>query len=113
MKNIEEIKALYPEIDINEDGINDAYRQDLPIIERDPIAVIIKHPTEDLYLMSKWKNADWIGFLTGGIEDGDTLEKTVQKEIHEETGFKNISKIIPLNFSLTLCFSTQLKMLID
>ena len=98
MKNVQEIETLYPDIDINRDGSNDSYRQDLPIIERDPIAVIIKHPTEDLYLMAKWKSAEWNGFLTGGIEDGHTLEQTVQKEIHEETGFKNISKITPLNF---------------
>ncbi|OHA93191.1 MAG: hypothetical protein A3D37_00185, partial [Candidatus Zambryskibacteria bacterium RIFCSPHIGHO2_02_FULL_38_22] len=41
----------------------------------------------------------------GGIEDGDSLEETVRKEIHEETGFKNISKIVPLDFtSHTLFF---------
>ncbi|MDB5254615.1 MAG: leuS [Parcubacteria group bacterium] len=109
MKSIQEIKALYPDIDVNQDGVNDSYREDLPIIERDPIAVIIKHPTEDLYLMAKWKSAEWSGFLTGGIEEGDTLERTVQKEIYEETGFKNISKIIPLDFTSHALFFHTVK----
>ena len=109
MKNIEEVKALYPDVEINLDGINDAYREDLPIIERDTLAVIIKHPTEDSYLMAKWKNADWNGFLTGGIEDGDTLEETVKKEIHEESGFKNVSKIMPLDFTAHALFFHTVK----
>lgn len=98
MQNTQDIIKLYPDIDVNLDGESDSYKEGLPILERDPIAVVIKHPNEDMYLIAKWKKADWNGFLTGGIEDGDSLEKTVQKEIHEETGFKNVSKIIPMNF---------------
>ncbi len=88
----EEILKLYPDIDINESGGLDSFREGEEIIERDPIAVIIKHPTEELYLIAKWSN-DWCGFLTGGIENGDTVEDTVRKEILEETGFKNVANI--------------------
>ncbi len=109
MENIEEIKKLYPDIEINLDGVNDAYRPDLPIIERDTFVVIIKHPNEELYLMAKWKSAVWNGFLSGGIEDGDTLEDAVKKEIHEEAGFKNVSKIIPLNFTTHTLFFHPVK----
>jgi 8-oxo-dGTP pyrophosphatase MutT (NUDIX family) len=98
MQTKEQIINLYPDIDINNEGGSDAYREDLPIVERDPIAVIIKHPTENLYLLADWKNADWKGFLTGGIEEGDTLEETVRKEIHEESGYKNVGKIVPIDF---------------
>ncbi len=90
--NKDEIIRKYPDIDINMSGGLDNFRENEPIIERDPIAVIIKHPTENLYLIAKWNNG-WHGFLTGGIEEGDTLEQTVRKEILEETGFKNISHI--------------------
>lgn len=93
----EEILKLYPDIDINNGGGLDNFREDEPIVERDPIAVIIKHPIEDLYLIAKWSNG-WCGFLTGGIEPGDTLEETVRKEILEETGFKNIKEIQPMDF---------------
>lgn len=93
---IEQLKLKYPNIDINMSGGTDTYQDGQPIVERDPIAVVIKHPTDDLYLIAVWKN-DWKGFLTGGIEEGDTLEQTVRKEIHEETGFKNIGLIKPLD----------------
>jgi 8-oxo-dGTP pyrophosphatase MutT (NUDIX family) len=93
----EEILKLYPDVDINESGGLDNFRPNEPIIERDPIAVIIQHPTAELYLIAKWSNG-WCGFLTGGIEQGDTLEDTVHKEILEETGFKNISLIQPMDF---------------
>lgn len=95
---IEEIKAKYPDIDINTSGGTDSYKEGLPIVERDPVAVIIKHPDQDLYLVSQWKKSNWNGFLTGGIEEGDTVEQTVRKEIHEETGFKNVADIKPLDF---------------
>ena len=65
----EEILKLYPDVDINESGGLDTFRPEEPIIERDPIAVIIKHPTDDSYLIAKWSNG-WCGLLTGGIEEG-------------------------------------------
>jgi 8-oxo-dGTP pyrophosphatase MutT (NUDIX family) len=99
MQSEQDVLALYPDTDINVDaGASDAYRPGLPIIERDPIAVVIKHPTENLYLIADWKQSDWKGFLTGGIEEGDTLEDTVRKEVHEETGYKHVSIIVPSGF---------------
>ncbi|MFA7252546.1 MAG: NUDIX hydrolase [Candidatus Paceibacterota bacterium] len=92
----EKILELYPDADINESGGLDNFRPDVRIVERDPIAVIIQHPTENLYLIAKWSNG-WCGFLTGGIEPGDTLQDTVRKEILEETGYKNVAEILPMN----------------
>lgn len=98
MKTRQDIIKLYPNIDINDEGGEDAYKEGLPIVERDPLAIIIKHPTENLYLLADWKRVEWKGFLTGGIEAGDSLEKTVYKEVYEETGYKSISMIIPVDF---------------
>jgi 8-oxo-dGTP pyrophosphatase MutT (NUDIX family) len=98
-QTLEQLKQQYPDIDINMSGGTDSYREGLPIVERDPVAVIIKHPTENLYLISQWKKSNWNGFLTGGIDDGDTLEQTVQKEIHEETGFKHVAQIKAYDFA--------------
>lgn len=95
--NKTEIIEKYPDIDINESGGLDNFREGEPIVERDPIAVIIKHPEQELYLIAKWSNG-WCGFLTGGIEEGDTLEQTVNKEVLEETGYKNIAVIKPMDF---------------
>jgi 8-oxo-dGTP pyrophosphatase MutT (NUDIX family) len=107
--NLEEIIAQYPDIDINDQGGPDAYKPELPIIERDPVAVIIKHPSENTFLLADWKSANWKGFLTGGIEDGDTLEDTVRKEIHEETGFKNVGRIIATDFASHALFFHPVK----
>ncbi|MEI6400212.1 MAG: NUDIX hydrolase [bacterium] len=97
MKSLEEIKALYPDVDINQSGGTDAYQEGLEIIERDPVAVVIKHPNEELYLIADWKKSNWKGFLTGGIEEGDSVADTVKKEIHEETGYKNISVVTEMD----------------
>lgn len=109
METEQELISKYPDIDINSDGAADAYRADLPIVERDPIAVVIKHPSENLYLLADWKQSNWKGFLTGGIEDGDTLEDTVRKEIHEETGYKNVLRIVPTEFQSHALFFHPVK----
>ncbi len=105
----QDLVKLYPDIDVNNEGGSDSYRAGLPIVERDDIAVIIKHPSENIYLLADWKQADWKGFLTGGTEDGDSLEETVYTEIHEETGYKNISKIIPMDFASHALFFHPVK----
>jgi len=91
---IEEILQKYPHIDINRSGGDDSFQEDKPIIERDPVAVIIKHPTEDKYLIAKWKSSVWNGFLTGGLDDGDTVESAVRREVLEETGYSDIARVI-------------------
>ncbi|MBP9757320.1 MAG: NUDIX hydrolase [Candidatus Pacebacteria bacterium] len=109
MDTEQDIINKYPDIDINTDGGSDEFKPGLPIVERDPIAVIIKHPTDDLYLLADWKQSEWKGFLTGGIEEGDTLEDTVRKEIHEETGFRNVARIIPTDFQSHALFFHPVK----
>ncbi len=88
--NKEEVLAKYPDADINEGGGPDNFQENQPIVERENIAAIIKHPTDELYLVAKWNNG-WCGFLTGGIEQGDTKEDTARKEIPEETGFIHVA----------------------
>ncbi len=97
--NIEEIKNKYKHLDINDGPLGDAYRDGVDIVERNNVACIIKHPSEEKYLLSFWKKVDWVGFLTGGIEAGESLEETVKKEVMEESGYKNIKSIADLHFA--------------
>ena len=86
-------------LDVNIGPGNDAYVSSAPITERNNVACIIKHPTEEKYLVSKWKQVAWNGFLTGGIEEGVTMEETAKQEVREETGYTNIKNITPCNFA--------------
>lgn len=86
-------------LDINTGPFNDAYNSSAPIVERNNVACIIKHPTEEKYLVSKWKQVSWNGFLTGGIEKGSTVEETATQEVKEETGYMNIRKVEVKDFS--------------
>lgn len=98
MQQLQDLKDKYPDIDVNLDGGSDSYQEGLPIVERDPVAVIIKHPENETYLIAHWKKNDWRGFLTGGVEEGDTVEDTVRKEIQEETGYIHVAKVVPFEF---------------
>ena len=80
-------------LDINDGPYHDAYMSGAPIKERTNVCCIIKHPEHDEYLLAKWKQVDWNGFLTGGIEDHADLETTARNELIEETGFTSIRSI--------------------
>jgi len=54
---------------------------------RDAIIAIVKHWSEEKYLVLKWKQVAWGTFITGGIEKGQTAEKAAKMEIREETGY--------------------------
>ena len=86
-------------LDINVGPGKDAYVSSAPIVERNNVACIIKHPTEEKYLISKWKQVSWNGFLTGGIEEGSTMEETAKQEVREETGYTHIKNVTAHHFA--------------
>ncbi len=96
---LEYIKNNFVPLDINTGPGEDAYVDGGEIVERNNVALVIKHPYENKYLISKWKQVDWSGFLTGGIEGNESKEETARKELVEESGFKNIRNIIDMNFA--------------
>ncbi len=65
----------------------------LPFVERDAISAIVKHWTEDKYLVLKWKKANWFTFVTGGVEQGEDPKQSAIREIQEETGYLNFRLI--------------------
>jgi leucyl-tRNA synthetase len=82
------LKEVLEPLFIRDTG-SDAVRKDEPMVERNVIAAIVKHWEEDKYLCLKWKKNDWIGFVTGGVEDGEDPVAAGVREIIEETGYKN------------------------
>ncbi|HEY9583255.1 MAG TPA: class I tRNA ligase family protein [Candidatus Paceibacterota bacterium] len=61
----------------------------MPIVERQAVAVIVKHWSEDKYIGLKWKKVDWQTVITGGVEEGQTPQEAAVAEIREETGYLN------------------------
>lgn len=58
--------------------------------ERNMVEAIVYNPRTDKYLCLKWKKQPWTTFVTGGVEDGETPIEAAEREIQEETGYKNI-----------------------
>lgn len=82
---------------------DDAVRPNLPLEERDAVACVIKHWSEDKYLCVKWKSVLWNGFVTGGL-DGESVAEAGAREIMEETGFKNARWIRSTNGKVNVQF---------
>lgn len=67
-----------------------AIKEDKPFTDREVVIAAIKHPEEDKYLCVKNKKFEWINFVMGGIENGESVLEAAQREITEETGYTDI-----------------------
>ncbi|MES3031576.1 MAG: class I tRNA ligase family protein [Patescibacteria group bacterium] len=67
----------------------DAVKPGLPFVERDAAVCIVRHWSEEKYLMSFYRANGWKGFIVGGLEGGETPAIAGTREIHEESGYKN------------------------
>lgn len=76
---------------------DDQVDQTKPFVERQAVAAIVKHPTEEKYLALKWKTIAWHTFITGGIEAGQTPEEAIRAEILEETGYTDLKLVRTFN----------------
>ncbi len=91
-----EVKQVVAPIFTRDTG-DDAFRDNEEIVERNAITAIVKHWSEEKYLILKWKKVDWSTFITGGIEKGQTAEEAARMEVLEETGYKNLKLIKELS----------------
>lgn len=57
---------------------------------RNIILAVVYDPKEEKYLCLKWKKQPWTTFITGGIDDEEDAMKAAEREIEEETGYKNV-----------------------
>ena len=82
------IKQVIEPLIIRTEG-TDAIKPDQGFVEREAVVCIIKHWSQDKYLMSFYKANGWKGFVVGGIEKGETVATSGVREIKEETGYSS------------------------
>jgi leucyl-tRNA synthetase len=68
--------------------------------EREMVHAIILHPTEDKVLTLKWREHPWQTFISGGIEEGESVTETAQREVTEETGYKNMKVVGTMPYTI-------------
>lgn len=100
-------QVVMPDIEITSG--KDAIRADKETIERNSVFGIVKHWKENKYFLLDWQRFNWKSFIIGGVEDGETPEEAVAREVKEETGYQDIKKIIPVNFDTQVKFFAEHK----
>ncbi len=73
-------------------------------VPRRNVHAIIKHPTDDTIIQLQWKQMPWKTLVVGGVEDEESYEDAVVREVREETGFKNFKSIEPLGWQMEAHF---------
>ena len=89
--NLPVVQTVAP-LFVIEDG-EDAVREDKKTVERDTVLGIVKHWSEDKYFCLDWKNFGWKSLVIGGVDEGESAEKAVEREVKEETGYQDIKEI--------------------
>jgi len=85
------------------------HQPDAPTVPREVICAVVKHPSEDKYLIVKPKGSDFWSPLMGGIDDGETPEETAKRELVEEAGYDDIKSIEAFDEVLASVFYAQHK----
>ncbi len=80
-------------------------RPEKSTIHRKTVHVILRRLTDDKILMLQWKGKVWGDnpprtFIIGGVEDNEDAVKSAEREIWEETGYKNVRFVRKLNFEV-------------
>ena len=72
---------------------HDPPKDGVETIFRNAVQVILLDPKNNKVLVLKWKKFPWTTFITGGIENGEEPIRAAEREVLEETGYKNIKYI--------------------
>ncbi|HTR18783.1 MAG TPA: alpha/beta fold hydrolase, partial [Candidatus Paceibacterota bacterium] len=68
----------------------DAFRTDIPGVQRVAIIAVVEHWKDPSYLCLAYSAGDAHGFVGGQIEKGETPQQAAEREIREETGYTDL-----------------------
>ncbi len=66
------------------------HRDDAPIVSREVVCGVVKHPKEDNFLIAKPVGSDFWSPVMGGIDGGESPEQAIRRELVEESGYTDI-----------------------
>lgn len=81
----------------------------MPMIRREAVAVIVRNPKDNTYLVISWKGLRMHGLVTGGIDEGEDMVEAAKREVLEETGYKNLKLVRDPKLTINTFFYHRVK----